>query len=175
MLGGDLLADVLDGGDGLAGAVVDGLAAGVDAGEIAGVRDGLGPGEKIGGLVVVEAAAFFLIEKDDGVGGEVFALGGGDGCCGVFFAERSWGGAGSLCLFDLGVEFAVGQDQKAEVVMQENVAFALPAVLVLAGRVGEPVAGEGEVPAQGGQGVVAGIVVAVEADWVLRRPGGGCG
>ena len=27
----------------------------------------------------VEAAAFFLVEKDDGVGGEVFALGGGDG------------------------------------------------------------------------------------------------
>ncbi len=34
VLGGDLFADVLDGGDGLAGGVGDGLAADVDAGEI---------------------------------------------------------------------------------------------------------------------------------------------
>ena len=91
MLRGDEFADVLDGGDGFAGGVVDGLAAGVDAGEIVCVGDGFGPGEEVGGLVVVEAAAFFLIEKEDGVGGEVFALGGGDGCGGVFVLRASAG------------------------------------------------------------------------------------
>ncbi len=87
MLGGDLFADVLDGGDGLAGGVVDGLTAGIDAGEITGVRDGLGPGEKVGGLVCVEAAAFLLVEKDDGASREVFALRCGDRCCGVLFSQ----------------------------------------------------------------------------------------
>ena len=92
MLGGDLLADVLDGGDGLAGSVVDGLAAGVDAGKIAGVRDCLGPGEQVGGLLGGEAAALFLIEKEDGVGGEVFALCRGDGGCCVLLLQgrRAW-------------------------------------------------------------------------------------
>ncbi len=70
VLRGDELADVLDGGDGFAGGVVDGLAAGVDAGEIAGVGDGFGPCQEIGGLIVGEASAFFLIEKEDGVGGK---------------------------------------------------------------------------------------------------------
>ena len=66
---------------------------------------------------------------------------------------------------------AVGQHKEAEAVAQKNVALADPAVLVLAGRVGEPVAGEGEVLPQGGQRVVAGIVVAVEADRALGRVG----
>ena len=47
MLRGDEFADVLNGGDGFAGGVIDGLAAGVDAREIAGVGDGLGPREEI--------------------------------------------------------------------------------------------------------------------------------
>src|SRR5437764_14875480 len=84
MLRGHLLADVLDGGDGLVGAVVDRLATGVDAGQIAGVRDGLCPREEIAGLVGREAAALLLIEKDDGLGGEVFAPRCGYCCCRVF-------------------------------------------------------------------------------------------
>ena len=56
---------------------------------------------------------------------------------------------------------------EAEAIVEESVALAQPAVLVLTGRIGEPVAGEGEVASQCGQCIVAGIVVAVEADWLL--------
>jgi hypothetical protein len=170
MLRGDEFAEVLDGGNGLAGGVVDGLAAGVDAGKIAGVRDGLGPREEVSGLICVEAAAFFLIEKDDGVSGEVFAACGCDGGGGVLHAESGGSGAGAFGAGDLGVGFAVGEDEEAEAVAQECVALADPAVVVCAGRIGEPVSGEGEVLSQRGRGVVAGVVVAVEADGIL-----GCG
>ena len=71
---GDAVADVLDGGDGDAGVVLDGLAAGVDAGAVVGCGDGFGPGEQVGGLRVGEAAAFFLVEEEDGVCGEAFGL-----------------------------------------------------------------------------------------------------
>jgi hypothetical protein len=171
MFGGDLLADVLHRGDGLAGAIVDWLSTGVDAGEIAGVRDCLGPREKIAGLIRVEAAALLLIEINDGVVGEVFTACGGNRGCGIFCPERGRRGAGSLCLFYLGVEFAVRENKEPEVIVEESIAFAPPAVLVLSGRIGEPVAGKGKVPSQCRQGVVAGVVVAVESDGILCRPG----
>ena len=61
VLRGDEFADVLDGGDGFAGGVVDGLATGVDAGEEVRVGDGFSPCKEVGRLIFVEAAAFFLI------------------------------------------------------------------------------------------------------------------
>ena len=165
MLRGDEFADVLDGGDGFAGGVVDGLAAGVDAGKIVGVSDGLGPGEEVGGLVVVEPAAFFLIEKEDGVGGEVFALGGGDGGGGVSWLRARrvgcrrvwrWRSRRRSCRWrGRGSRSCCGGDCR---VCRPRCCGASP------GGLCEPVAGEGEVLAQGGEGVVAGVVVAVEAD-----------
>ena len=164
VLGGDLFADVLGGGDGLARGVGDGLAADVGSGEEGRAGDGFGPGEEIGGLCGFEATAFLLVEEEDGAGGEVLALGGGyrGGC--VFLAEGGGGGSGLLGLVDLDFETAVVEDEEAEVVAEEDVALASPCVLTLAGWVAEPVAGEGEVLAEGGKSGVAGVVVAVEPD-----------
>ena len=75
MLGGDVLANVLNGrdGDGFAvGAFAVGhrLAAGVDARAIGGCGDSLRPREQVSGLFVEQAATFFLIEEEDGPGGK---------------------------------------------------------------------------------------------------------
>src|SRR5262249_15199256 len=136
VLCGDLLADVLDSGDGLAWAVVDRLSAGIDAGEITRVRDCFGPREKIRGLICSETAALFLIEEDDGLVGKVFALSGSNRGGRILRSEYGRGGAGSLCLLYLGLELAVCQHKEAEVIAEESVAFAEPRVLVLAGRIG---------------------------------------
>jgi hypothetical protein len=169
MLRGDLLANVLDGGDGLAGGVVDGLSAGVDAGKIAGVCDCFGPRQKIRRLICVKTAAFLLIEKDDGVGGEVLPLRGGDGSCGILCSKRSGCRASPFRLCNFGVGLAVGQYEEAEAAVEQSVALALPTVSVRAGRVREPVSGEGEVASQCRKGGITGIVVAVEADGILCR------
>ena len=164
VFGGDLLADVLDGGDCCAGVIGDGLAAGVDAGEIGRRGDGFGPCQEVGGLLREKSAAFFLVEEDDGVGWEVFALGGGDSEGGVWLAEGFWGGAAAFGVEDFGVEAAVEEDEEAEVAAQEGVALAPPGVGGCAGRVVEPVAGPGEALAQGGKRGVAGVVIRVEAE-----------
>jgi hypothetical protein len=54
MLRGNHLPDVLDRGDGLAWGIVDRLSTGVNAREISGVRNGFGPGEKVGRLICIE-------------------------------------------------------------------------------------------------------------------------
>ena len=171
MSSGDEFADVLDCGNGLAWGVVDGLATGVDAREVAGAGYGFGPGEEVGGLVGSEAATFLLVQKENGVSGEVFSRGGGDGCGGVFGAKCGWRGAVAFGSSDLRVGFAVGEDKEAESVSEEGFALAGPGVVVCAGGIGEPVSGEGEVAAEGGKGVVAWIFVAVKADRALRRGG----
>lgn len=163
VLGGDVVADVLGGGDGLSMAFVNGLPAGVDPGEIVGVGYGFGPGEKIGGLFGQEAASFFLIEKKNSARGKVFALGAGDGGSGVVLAEGCWRRARFLRLRNGVVESAVEEYEESEVVMEEDVSFALPVVLRIAGWIVEPVSDEGEVAAEGGEGVVARVVVEIEA------------
>src|ERR1700722_10840081 len=52
MLDRDLFADVLHGGDSLALPVAYGLTAGVNAGKIGGVGNGLRPCQQIGGLII---------------------------------------------------------------------------------------------------------------------------
>ncbi len=163
--GGDLLLDVLRGGNGCAGAVRDRLAADVRSGTETGGGEGLGPSEEVGGLFGGEAAAFLLVEEDKSVGREAFALGGGCGGLGVLLALRG----GSLCGalrggFDLGFGAAVGQDEEAEALGEQRGPLAGPGVVDGTGRVGEPEAGEVEVAAEGGEGGVAGVDVAVEAD-----------
>ena len=132
------------------------------------MRDRFGPCEEVGGLVVVEAAAFFLIEKDDGVSGEVFALscGDGDGC--VFGSKGGGRGAVAFGAGNFGVGFSVGKDEEAEVISEEDVALAEPRIVMRAGGIGEPVSGEGEVAAESGECGVSGVLVAVKADEVLR-------
>ena len=83
--------------------------------------------------------------------GKVFASGGSNGGRGIVLAESGRGGAGLLCLHNLGIEPSIEEDKESEALTQEHVALALPAVLLLAGRIVEPVSGEGEVPAQRGQ------------------------
>ena len=168
MSGGDEFADVLNGSDGLAGGVVDGLTTGVDAGKVAGSGYGFRPAEEVSGLVGGEATAFFLVQKENGVSGEVFSRGGGDGSGRVFGAKCGWRGAVAFGSTDFRVGFAVGEDEEAEAIAKEGFALAGPGVVVRAGRVGEPVSGEGEVAAEGGKSVVAGIFVAVKADRVLQ-------
>ena len=129
-----LLANVLNGGDGDglavgAFAVGDGLAAGVDAGAVGGAGDGLGPGEQVRGLFGEQAAAVFLIEEEDGARGKAFALGGGDGGGGVLAGERGGWFAGLLGAENLFVEAAVGDDEEAEAVAQEDVALADPGIV----------------------------------------------
>jgi hypothetical protein len=75
----------------------------------------------------------------------VLALCCGDGGGGILFAEGFGDGSAAFCFKDLGVEATAEEDEKAEVVAQKGVAFAAPCVGGLAGRVVEPVAGEGEV------------------------------
>src|SRR5271170_1053287 len=139
----DLFANVLDSGNGFAGAVVDGLAAGIDTREEARVRNCFGPREKVGRLICVEAASLLLIEKEDGAGGEVFPLCGCNCCCCVPSSQNCCRGAATFRARNLGVSLAIGEDKETEVVAQESIALAHPAVVVLAGRVGEPVAGKG--------------------------------
>ena len=185
----DAGANVLNRGDGDgfavgAAAVGDGLATGVYAGEEGGLCNGLGPRQQVVGLFGEQAAALFLVEEEDCAGRKALALGCGDGGGGVLASECGrrlaiFGGAGQLR-----VETAIGEDQEAEAVAQQKVALAKPGVLRLAGRVGEPVSGEGEELAQFGQRGVAGVDVAVEAEiggggglvWNRRRLGerGGC-
>ena len=68
MLGGNVAADVLRRGDGVAVALVDGLTAGVDAGTKAGASDGFGPSQTDNRLLGRQTSAFFLIEKENRCG-----------------------------------------------------------------------------------------------------------
>jgi hypothetical protein len=86
VLAGHVGAYVLRGGDGLAWGIGDGLAADVRSGKISGSGYGFRPGEKVARLLGEEAAPLFLIEEEDGAGGEVFALSGGYGSGSVFLA-----------------------------------------------------------------------------------------
>ena len=162
--GGYLFADVLGGGNCFAGVVGNGLTAEVGSGKISRLGYGFRPCEEIGRLLGEEAAAFFLVEKEDSVGRELLALGGGYGCACVFLAQDCGFDSGSLGFADLGVEAAIEEDEEAEVVAEEDVALASPGVGRRAGRVVEPVSSEGEVLAEGGKRGVAGVVVAVESD-----------
>ena len=148
--GGYLFADVLGSGNCFAGVVGNGLTAEVGSGKISRLGYGFRPCEEIGRLLGEEATAFFLVEKEDGVGRELLALGGGYGCACVFLAQGCGFDSGSLGFADLGVEAAVEKDEETEVVEENNPALADPGVLTFAGRVVEPIAGEGEVLAQGG-------------------------
>ena len=80
----------------------------------------------------------------------MFALGCGDGRGSVFGSKGGGRGAVALGAGDFGVGFAVGEDEEAEVVAEEDVAFAEPGVVMRARGVGEPVSGEGEVAAECG-------------------------
>jgi hypothetical protein len=87
MPGGDIVAYVFGGGDGLAVLLLNRLPTGIDSGTIARAVQGLSPGEKVGSLLWQETSAFFLVEKDDGSRGKVFALGRGFGGRGVVFTK----------------------------------------------------------------------------------------
>ena len=69
-----------------------------------------------------------------------------------------------LRLQNLSVELAVRQHQEAPALRAQKLAFAGPGVRVLARRIGEPVSGKAEDLAHRRHRVVAGIVIAVEAD-----------
>ena len=86
----------------------------------------------------------------------------GDGSVGAREVCRR--GAVLLRAENLGVEPAVGQHQESPAVLLEELALAQPGVAVRAGRVGEPVAGEGEAAAHGDHRSVAGVLIAVKAD-----------
>jgi len=101
----------------------------------------------------------------------VFSLCCGYGSGGILRSERGRRRASALCSGNFCVRLAVGQHEEAEVVAQKRVAFADPAIVVRTGRIGEPVAGEGEVLSQGRQRSVAGIVIAVEADRIVGDGG----
>ncbi len=149
VLRSDVLPDVFCGGNVLAMAFVDGLAADVGSGAVLGSCDGLGPSEEVVGLLLQETAAFFLVEKEDGVGGEVLALGGCDGGTRVALTE---GGCGLLPVrHDLRVEATVGEDEEAEALLDECRTLAEPGVLPLAGGHRKPEADEVEVFPQRGE------------------------
>jgi hypothetical protein len=118
-------------------------------------------------LLGKEAAAFFLVEEEGGVGGEVVALGGRYGCDCVFLAEGRGSGTGLFSFEDFSVEAAVEEDKEAEVIAKKNFSLAGPGVLMFAWRIIEPVACEGKVLMQDGEGGVARVVVAVEAQVLL--------
>ena len=165
MSGGDLLADVLRGGDGDEFAVGTvairrGLAAQVGASAVGALGDGFGPGEEVCGLLGQQAAAFFLVEEDHGLVRKSLAACGGDGGGGVLLTELRGAQIGAL---DLLVELAVAEDEKAETGVAQDHALAEPGVFPLARGVVEPVAREGEVLVQRGETIVAGIEVAIEA------------
>src|SRR3954466_6050166 len=82
--GGDLLADVLDGGDGDGTAAVVltfiyWLAARVDAGPVAASANCLSPREQVAGLFGEHPATLLLVKEEDGAGWEALAARGGDG------------------------------------------------------------------------------------------------
>ncbi len=160
----DLLTDVFDGGDLFPRTVGDGLAARVEAGAVVVEGHGLGPAKDVGGLLGQHAATLFLVEKEDGVRGEVFMSSGGDGCGCIAATEFFRLDADFLSGKDLGVELAVGEDEEAPSLADEELALAEPGVGGFFRRWGEPVAGEGEGAVEDGHGGVAGIVVAVEAE-----------
>jgi hypothetical protein len=71
-------------------AIGDGLAAGVDAGEVGGLSDGLGPGEEVLCLFREQATAIFLVEKENCARRKAFALRCCCCCGGVLAPEGSW-------------------------------------------------------------------------------------
>ena len=68
---------------------------------------------------------------------------------------------------ELGGDAAVEQDEETEAGVAQGLALPCPGVRLGAGRRVEPVTGEGEVAAELGQAVVAGIEVAVKAGKLL--------
>jgi len=72
-------------------------------------------------------------------------------------------GVGSQSL-ELGIAAPVVEQKKSEAFALEALALAAPTIGMLARRIIQPVAGEGEAAMQFGQQVIAGIVVAVESE-----------
>ena len=103
------------------------------------------------------------------MGGEVFALGCGDGGCCVFLAQGGGCGAGLLRFEYFCVEAAIEEDEETEVVAKKDFALARPGILMFAGRVIEPVASKGKVLTQGGEGVIAWVIIAVETEMDFLR------
>lgn len=175
MFGGDVLLDVLGGGyeEGFAvgaDAVRRGLAAEVGSGAVGACSDSFGPAIEVVGLLGEETSAFLLVEEEDGFGREAFVVGGCDCVLGVLLALL---GGGDGCAgpggSDLGVKASVGQDEEAVTGFEELRALADPGVYGFAGGRGEPVACKGEVLVEGGEAVVSGVEVAVEAGVVPCR------
>ena len=163
VIGAGELGDVPGGGD-VGGAFRDGLPAGVDAGSEAEVGEGFGEGKEKGGLLRQEAATLFLVEKKDAVRREVLGAGYKGGVVGFGLAKCLWRGAVTLGGKQFGIEFAVPKQKKAETGAEQGVAVTEPGGGGLFGRSVEPVASKSEVAAERGQGSVAGVVVAIEAD-----------
>ena len=105
------------------------------------------------------------------MGGEVFALACGDGGGRVFLAQRGGCGAGLQRFEYFSVEAAIEEDEETEVVAKKDFALARPSILMFAGRFIEPVASKGKVLAQGGEGVIAWVIIAVETEMDLLRAG----
>ena len=164
MLGGDMVANVLGGGDGVAVTFVDRLAAGVDAGSVTGAGNGLGPCKQVSGLFGKEAATFFLIEKEHRAGREMLALSRRDGGVSIILTKGGGADVRSLGLQDFVVEPSIEKHKKSKSLCQENIALALPGIASLAGWIVQPVSGERKVAAKSGESFVTGVIISVEAE-----------
>jgi hypothetical protein len=168
---GYLVVDVFGSGDGMPVTLVDGLTAGVDAGAITGAGYGFGPGQKIGGLFGKETTTLFLIEKEDGVGREVFAASSDSCSSSIALPKQDRGVPGFLGFQNFGVEPSVEEDEEAEAPAQESFTLALPGILTLTGWVVQPISGERKMATESGESIVAGIVVAIETGIALFDAG----
>ncbi len=117
----------------------------------------ISPGKDIFLLLVEHSPTLLLVEKDHASAGEAFGL------CRTR-GRRAIGSAGIGLALQLGVGAPVEEQEKAEARALDSCALAMPAIGAGAGRIVQPVAGEGKALAQSRQVAVAGIVVAIESE-----------
>lgn len=163
---GEMRGDVVGGRKGYA-TVSEWNCAAVDAGSVPLRAEGVDPCADVSELFGEHAAAFFDIEKDNGVPGEAFGFGGAGRSHAIFGAEGRGVGASEFL-----VKTAVEEDEESETGLQDGGAFAHPLVARGARRDIEPVAEKVKLPAQGGQQGVAGVKVGVKAEIGFVQPGG---
>jgi len=155
----DVIANVV-GGENFDDAFVNGNSGAIDARAIAGASQFVGPSAQVGVKRRREPAAVFDVQENNRVRSEAFRF----GCrCRVAGVEASLFASLGISLHFVGAASAIeGRESEAE--RLHELMLALPSVAFFAWRRTEPKTGEGEGLSELGEGVIAGVNVAIETE-----------